>query len=111
MASLDDIYAARKPAAPAAQAGPLDLHQELLAQYAKAKDMLETAELSDEPLNHRVAALNAISSCISSMVKLQSDLHTLEEIKKIENALIDTLKAMPEVREKFLNFYKGALKI
>jgi hypothetical protein len=111
MPSLDDLYAARKAAPAPAQTGPLDLHQELLAQYAKAKDMLETAELSDEPLNHRVAALNAISSCIGSLVKLQSDLHTLEEIKKIEVALTQSLKKFPELQQDFLETYKGALSL
>jgi hypothetical protein len=113
MASLDEIYAQKKAAAlpPEPKEGPLDLHTELLRQYQKAKDMLQDAELSEEPLNYRVQALNAIGSVISQLVKLQSDLHTLENIQKIESALIETLKAMPEVREAFLEHYKGALKV
>jgi hydroxypyruvate isomerase len=109
MPSLDEIYTQK--AAPAVVQQELDLHQELLKQYAKAKQMLQDAESSDEPLNYRVQALNAISSIISQLVKLQADLYQMEEIKKVEGALVETLKAMPEVREAFLSKYAGALNL
>jgi hypothetical protein len=113
MASLDEIYAQKKaaPPPPETKDGPLDLHAELLLQYQKAKDMLQDAEISDEPLNYRVQALNAIGSVISQLVKLQSDLHTLEEIKRVEMALSHSLKQFPELQQEFFDTYKGALKL
>ncbi len=109
MPSLDEIYTQK--AAPAVVQQELDLHQELLKQYAKAKQMLQDAESSDEPLNYRVQALNAISSIISQLVKLQADLYQMEEIKKVEGALAQTLKKFPDIQQDFLDNYKGALSL
>jgi hypothetical protein len=44
-------------------------------------------------------------------VKLQSDLHTLEEIKRVEMALSHSLKQFPELQQEFFDTYKGALKL
>ncbi len=111
MASLDELYAKKAPQSQPQPKAPLDLNQELLAQYEKAQTMLRDAELEEAPLNYRVQALNAISSIINQIVKMQTDLHTLEEVKKIEGALAETLKALPDVREEFLERYKGALAL
>lgn len=111
MASLDELYAKKAPQPIPQPKAPLDLNQELLAQYEKAQTMLRDAELEEAPLNYRVQALNAISSIINQIVKMQTDLHTLENVRVIENALIETLKSMPEVREEFLKRYKGNLTI
>lgn len=110
MASLDELYSKKVAPEPVPE-GPLDLNQELLKQYEKAQTMLRDAELEEAPLNYRVQALNAISSIINQIVKMQTDLHTLENVRAIENALIETLKSMPEVREEFLKRYSGALKV
>ena len=110
MPTLDEIYT-HKEAPVAVQQQDMDLNLELLKQYAKAKQMLQDAELSKAPLNYRVQALNAISSIISQLVKLQADLYQMEEIKKVEGALVETLKSMPDVREAFLSKYTGALNL
>lgn len=110
MASLDELYS-KKVAPEPVQEGPLDLNQELLKQYEKAQTMLRDAELEEAPLNYRVQALNAISSIINQIVKMQTDLHTLEEIKKIETALSTALKKFPELQQEFLDEYKGALDL
>jgi len=89
--------------------GPLDLSKELYKQYRKAQQMLMDAEYDDAPLNYRTQTLNAISSIISQLVKLQMDLHTLEEVKKIEGALAATLKKFPEIQQEFLEEYAKGL--
>lgn len=116
MPTLEELAALNRPPPPPRMPqieddGPLDLSKELHKQYRKAQQMLMDAEYDEAPLNYRTQTLNAISSIISQLVKLQMDLHTLEEVKKIEGALIETLKEMPEVREAFLLKYKGALTI
>lgn len=108
MPSLDEIYAT-KPEPQIAAQGPLNLGDELLKQYARAKLMLQEAE--EEPLNYRTQTLNAITSIIGQIVKLQSDLHTLEEVKKIEVALSTALKKFPDLQQEFLGEYKGALNL
>jgi hypothetical protein len=110
--SLDEIAALNQPQKPPAvnQDGPLDLSDELHKQYQKAKQMLQDAEYEEAPLNYRVQALNAISSIIAQLVKLQSDLHTLEEVKKIEAALGTTLKKFPEVQADFFDELGKALR-
>lgn len=111
MASLDELYAKKAPQSQPQPKAPLDLNQELLAQYEKAQTMLRDAELEEAPLNYRVQALNAISSIINQIVKMQTDLHTLEEIKKIEGALVAALKKFPDLQQEFLDEYKGALDL
>lgn len=90
----------------------LDLDHELLTQYKAAQTLLtEAAYDKVTPLNQKAQVLNSITAIITQIIKLQQEVHSIEEVKEIEAALIETLKEFPEIKEKFLKAYKKRLKV
>lgn len=88
----------------------LDLENELLAQYNLAKKLIHDAEYdSDIPLNQKAQAINSAAAILGALIKNQSDLYSLERIKKIEAILIRTLQRFPELRDAFMAEYSVAL--
>lgn len=88
----------------------LDLENELLAQYNLAKKLIHDAEYDPEiPLNQKAQAINSAASILGALIKNQSDLYSLERIKKIEAILIRTLQRFPELRDSFMAEYSTAL--
>ena len=88
----------------------LDLSQELLQAYNKAKLLLSEAEYDESiPLNQKVQAVNSIAAILQTIAKTQETLHNTQTITKIESVLINTLKNFPEIREEFLAAYEAAL--
>jgi hypothetical protein len=84
----------------------LNLETELLEQYNRARRVLHDAEYdSDVPLSQKAAALNSATTIIGALIKSQAELYSLERVKKIENALITTLKKYPELQESFMQEY------
>lgn len=88
----------------------LDLDQELLHQYKAAVASYEEARYSNTPANQKAQLLNAITSIITNIVKLQTDLLNAERLKKLEATLISVLKKYPEMRSEFLEQYERALR-
>lgn len=90
----------------------LDLDHELLTQYKAAQTLLtEAAYDKVTPLNQKAQILNSITAIITQIIKLQLEVHSIQEVKEIESALIETLKAFPDVKQKFLDTYKKKLKL
>lgn len=88
----------------------LDLSNELLEAYNKAKTLLIDAEYEESiPLNQKVQAVNSIAAILQTIAKTQETLHNTQTITKIEAVLINTLKTYPELREAFLEDYERAL--
>jgi len=88
----------------------LNLSQELLEAYNKAKLLLSEAEYDESiPLNQKVQAVNSIAAILQTIAKTQETLHNTQTITKIEAVLINTLKTYPELREAFLEEYERAL--
>jgi hypothetical protein len=88
----------------------LNLEQELLEQYNRARRLLHTAATDDAiPLAQKASALNSATAIISALTKTQADLYSLERVKKIEAVLIATLKQFPQLQEEFLEAYTKAL--
>lgn len=88
----------------------LDLSQELLQAYNKAKLLLSDAEYDESiPLNQKVQAVNSIAAILQTIAKTQETLHNTQTVTKIEAVLINTLKNFPEIREEFLAAYEAAL--
>lgn len=88
----------------------LNLKQELLEAYNKAKLLLSEAEYDESiPLNQKVQAVNSIAAILQTIAKTQETLHNTQTITKIEAVLINTLKTYPELREAFLEEYERAL--
>lgn len=90
----------------------LDLDHELLTQYKSAQTLLTEATYDKViPLNQKAQILNSITAIITQIIKLQMDVHSIEEVKEIESALIETLKEFPDIKAKFLSAYKKRLKV
>lgn len=84
----------------------LNLKVELLTQYNRTRQMLHTASYDDKiPLNQKAQVINAASSILSQLTRSEAELHSVEEVKKIEAVLITTLKEFPELQEAFLKRY------
>lgn len=88
----------------------LDLDQELLHQYKAAVASYEEVRYVDTPANQKAQLLNSITSIITNIVKLQTDLLNAERLKKLESTLISVLKKYPEMRSEFLEEYERALR-
>lgn len=85
----------------------LNLKAELLTQYNRTRQMLHEASYdSTIPLNQKAQVINAATSILGQLTKSEAELHSVEEVKKIEAVLIDTLKLFPELQEGFLLRYK-----
>lgn len=84
----------------------LDLEDELLKQYNTAKNLYEDAEFDESiPLNQKAQTLNAISSILGQIIKQREMLHNIQTVTAIELALVQTLKAFPELKEAFIQAY------
>lgn len=89
----------------------LNLESELLAQYNEARRLMFDAQYGTIPIpvNQRAQAVNTATTVLAALTKSQAELYSLERIKKIENCLLETLKAYPELQESFLISYEAAL--
>ena len=90
----------------------LDLDAELYNAYAKAKNYLADVQ-SDEsiPPNQLAQLMNTISAILKEIVKMQTELHNAERVKKLEAAMIQAIKLAPEKSQKaFLVQYEAILK-
>lgn len=82
----------------------LDLSSELYKQYIDAKQMLSDA--TDEPLNQRAQTVNSIVNILDRITKIRTEIYNAEKLKKLESALLTTLKEFPELSDRFLELYE-----
>lgn len=88
----------------------LNLDGELAEQLASAKALIRSAEFDDTvPLSQKAQTINVINTLLSGIVRMQAEVKNIQEITKLETALVDTLKEFPEVKEHFLSLYEGKL--
>ena len=90
----------------------LDLDAELYNAYAKAKNYLADVQ-SDEsiPPNQLAQLMNTISAILKEIVKMQTELHNAERVKKLEAAMIQAIKLAPlESQQAFLEEYEAILR-
>lgn len=89
----------------------MNLHQELADQYKAVKkfqeEVLYSGDLEDEP--QKVASvMNAVTSTLGQLIKMQENLERIETFKKMEACLIEALNLLPEeTREKFFDDYEN----
>lgn len=90
----------------------LNLDNELLTNYENAKAYLEEIRYDSEVMPNQVAqVMNTISSILKEIVKMQTELYDAEMVKRIEAAIISTMKNQPEdVQRQFFEEYEQALK-
>ena len=79
----------------------LNLDSELYTTYAKAKNYLADVQSDpDIPPNQIAQVMNTITSILREIVKMQTELHNAEQVKKYEQAVIFALKKAPESVQK-----------
>ena len=90
----------------------LDLDAELYNAYAKAKNYLADVQSDDQvPSNQVAQVFNTISAILKEIVKMQTELHNAERVKKLEAAMIQAIKLAPlESQQAFLVQYEAILK-
>ena len=90
----------------------LDLDAELYNAYAKAKNYLADVQSNDQvPANQLAQLMNTISAILKEIVKMQTELHNAERVKKLEAAMIQAIKLAPlESQQAFLVQYEAILK-
>ena len=90
----------------------LDLDAELYSAYAKAKNYLSDLQSDDEiPPNQVAQVFNTISAILKEIVKMQTELHSAERVKKLEAAMISAIKLAPkESQDAFFMEYEAILK-
>ena len=82
----------------------LNLDSELYAAYARAKNYLSIIQADEEiPPNQVAQVMNTLTAILDKIVKMQTELHNAERVKKLEAAMIEALKntSTEEVQEAF----------
>lgn len=91
--------------------GDIDLAVELAEQYGKAKSLYANIETDPSvPANQKAQVLNSLTSILSQITKSEGEVHNLNSIKKLENALIAALKISPKpLQDDFYAAYEAEL--
>ena len=108
---LLDLRARIERRLPARSLRELDLEAELALQFAALQQLQNSViDDNDTPANQKAQVANSLSAALVNLVKLQSDVHNSERMKKIESLLIDALRELPvEAVEAFLARYEREL--
>lgn len=89
----------------------IDHKRELAMQYSLAKQAYALVQHDSEtPLNQKAQALNTITNILASIVKLQDTVYSIERMKILEEALIESLQSFPDLKQAFLDKYKQRLE-
>ena len=109
---LLDLRARIERRLPARSLKDLDLERELVLQVMALQELQnKVIDDDDTPANQKAQTASALSAALMNLVKVQSEVHNSERMKKIEAALIDTLNELPqEAAAAFLGRYEQALE-
>jgi hypothetical protein len=108
VAELLQLRAEIDAALPARNLADLDLEHEIVIQFQEIKS-LQTATIRDPntPANQRAQVANSCTAILEKLAKLQTELHTAERLKVIEQVLLRALKLLPqETAMQFLDEYE-----
>lgn len=103
-----DLYEAIKGALPPHKLQDLDLAEELVLQFMRVKE-LQVKTISDRftKANQKAQVANSVAAILAQLTKLQTELHTAERFKTLENMMIRHLRKLPlNVVEEFMNDYE-----
>lgn len=90
----------------------LDLDSELASHYSRAIRMVEALEYDDSiPANQKAQAMNTLTAILQQIIKIRTELYNAEYLKRLENALLKTLKVLPTAaQEEFMEEYERAVR-
>lgn len=74
----------------------LDLEDELVQQYHKTKDLMDSTLNSDAPPNQMAQVCNSVVTILAQLVKLQEDLKLQKTLSVMESVLVDVIKTLPD---------------
>lgn len=84
----------------------INLSKELLIQLKKAKLLQQDTDNNEVPANQRAQVQNSLGSVLINLAKHQQATYTAERYKRMETALIKTLKTLPKAAQKqFFDLY------
>lgn len=109
LADKIDLYEAIKGALPAHTLQSLDLEQELVLQFMRVKE-LQSATLASSRVapNQKAQVANTVAASLAQLTRLQTELHTAERFKIMENHLVRAMKRLPlDVAEDFIREYEN----
>lgn len=89
----------------------LNLERELVMQLVVVQN-LQNETLADPgvPANQKAQTVNSAAATLQTLAKMQTEVYNSERLKRMEQALIETLQALPtEAQEAFLTAYEGAI--
>lgn len=90
----------------------LDLKKEIALVYSNAQALFDTiAQDFETPANQKAQTLNTCLSILKEVIKAKEALYNITEVSEIEAALGKTLQNYPEIREAFLEDYRGNLNL
>ncbi len=89
----------------------INLLEELARQLVDAKNLYEGIRDNNRILpNQKALVLNSLTSIITQITRAQESLHNVETLKRLEDALIETLKTLPaDAQAAFFDTYKAKL--
>lgn len=90
----------------------LDLNRELVLQVLALQQLQADVINDDEtPANQRAQVANSLSSALTTLVKLQSDVLNSERFKRVEAVVVDMINSQPseEAREELFRKYSDAI--
>jgi hypothetical protein len=105
---LLDLRRAIDKALPSTSLQQMNLEEELVLQYHRAMELqAKTLSSEDIPANQQAQVTNSVASILQQLVKMQSEFHTAERFKAVENLMLKYIKKLPiEVAESFLDEYE-----
>lgn len=90
---------------------PLDVAAELEMAFRSAKRLLSAAEHDESvPLNQKAQVVGALNTVLASITKSRSEIYSAERNRRMEAALIATLKKHPDLQKAFMADYREVLK-
>lgn len=94
---------------PATRLSDMNLEEELVRQYLQIQ-ALQTVVMEDKttPANQKAQVAATVANTLQHLVKMQTEYHTAERFKAIENLMIKYFKTLPlDVVEKFMDEYEA----
>lgn len=80
--------------------GEVNLVKEVLLQMHRAKNLQEKASTEvGVPMNQRAQVQNSLGAMLSQLAKVQVQLYSSERIKRIQSAVIKTVKTLPKKQQ------------
>jgi len=93
---------------PAKSLKELNLEEELVVQFLAVKSLqMSVIDDSSTPANQKAQVASQVATTLQHLVKMQSEYHTAERFKVIENLMVKYMKRLPlNVAEAFLEEYE-----